>query len=192
MTLIEQQLGRPLYIFFPSFVICSLQDSSSRRGDGVHYSTPFFQGAHHFQFSSVNGYDCGLWNLAFNRIFQSKWKCRRKLSSIYVQFGTDYSLYRGIHLFGFSLEIIPAYDNSKERLNGIETHLLNQSVLRGAPHQMDQPDIAPQVTCPQCESREVCRTKRNGILERVLLYPLGFRAYRCEICDARFRRRIKE
>jgi hypothetical protein len=133
-----------------------------------------------------------LWHLAFHRIFRSKWKRRRKLSSIHAQFGIDYSLYRCIRLFDLSLEIVPAYDNPKERLNRIETHMLNESVLGGAPVQMDQPDIAPQVTCPQCESQEVYRTKRNGILERILLYPLGFRAYRCEICDARFRHRIKE
>jgi hypothetical protein len=24
------------------------------------------------------------------------------------------------------------------------------------------------------------------MLERILLYPLGYRAYRCEICDMRF------
>jgi DNA-directed RNA polymerase subunit RPC12/RpoP len=70
--------------------------------------------------------------------------------------------------------------------------MLNESVLGGVRYQMDQPDIAPQVTCPQCGSQEVYRTKRIGILERVLLYPLGFRAYRCEICDARFRRKIRE
>ena len=67
--------------------------------------------------------------------------------------------------------------------------MLNESVLGGANYKTDQPNISPQVTCPQCESREVFRTKRNGIVERILLYPLGFRAYRCKNCDNRFCRR---
>lgn len=48
----------------------------------------------------------------------------------------------------------------------------------GRPDQTERTDIASQVSCPRCESLEVRRTKRKGILERILLYPLGFRAYR--------------
>lgn len=47
-------------------------------------------------------------------------------------------------------------------------------------------DIASEPTCPKCKSRVVHRSKRRGILERIILYPLGFRAYRCEYCDHRF------
>ena len=45
---------------------------------------------------------------------------------------------------------------------------------------------ATELTCPRCQSRILYRTKRKGFWERVILYPLGFRAYRCEDCDARF------
>jgi len=52
---------------------------------------------------------------------------------------------------------------------------------------MKASDIAPEISCPQCGSKNVHRTERKGILERAFLYPLGFRAYRCEACDKRFR-----
>jgi hypothetical protein len=52
--------------------------------------------------------------------------------------------------------------------------------------QMKRLDIAFEPTCPQCKSTVVHRTKRRGILERIILYPLGFRAYRCGYCDHRF------
>jgi DNA-directed RNA polymerase subunit RPC12/RpoP len=45
---------------------------------------------------------------------------------------------------------------------------------------------ATELTCPRCQSRNLYRTKRKGFWERIILYPLGFRAYRCEDCDARF------
>jgi hypothetical protein len=51
---------------------------------------------------------------------------------------------------------------------------------------MKRVEITSELICPQCKSRAVYRTKRRGILERILLYPLGYRAYRCEICDMRF------
>ena len=57
---------------------------------------------------------------------------------------------------------------------------------------MEPSDIAPDVSCPQCGSIDVYRTKRKGILEHILLYPLGYRAYRCEMCDMRFRLRPKQ
>jgi hypothetical protein len=50
---------------------------------------------------------------------------------------------------------------------------------------------ASELSCPQCKSRTVYRTKRRGILERIILYPLGFRAYRCEYCNKRFCSRTK-
>jgi uncharacterized C2H2 Zn-finger protein len=52
-------------------------------------------------------------------------------------------------------------------------------------------DTKSTLSCPQCDSTIVYRTKRKGILERIILYPLGYRAYRCEICDMRFRYKPK-
>jgi hypothetical protein len=59
------------------------------------------------------------------------------------------------------------------------------------PNQMEQEDIASEPICPQCHTTIVYRTKRKGILERILLYPVGYRAYRCEICDTRFCSKLK-
>src|ERR1700722_15429883 len=47
-------------------------------------------------------------------------------------------------------------------------------------------EIASKPICPQCSWATVHRTKRQGIWERFVLYPLGYRAYRCELCDFRF------
>jgi hypothetical protein len=49
-----------------------------------------------------------------------------------------------------------------------------------------QLDIVLEVYCPNCNAVKTYRTKRKGIWERFILYPLGFRAYRCENCDHRF------
>ena len=43
-----------------------------------------------------------------------------------------------------------------------------------------------ELACPQCKSRNIYRTKRKGPLERMVLYPLGFRAYQCGYCKKRF------
>ena len=40
--------------------------------------------------------------------------------------------------------------------------------------------------CPRCGSTNVRRSRRRGLLERVLLRLLGLRPYRCEDCDERF------
>ena len=40
--------------------------------------------------------------------------------------------------------------------------------------------------CPSCQSREVERTARRGILERVFLLLVGQRPYRCLNCHRRF------
>jgi hypothetical protein len=68
---------------------------------------------------------------------------------------------------------------------------MDPGVLKANPDQLKRLDIASEPTCPQCHSAFVYRTKRKGILERIILYPLGFRAYRCEYCDNRFCRRPK-
>jgi hypothetical protein len=64
---------------------------------------------------------------------------------------------------------------------------VNSDVLKMNPNQMELEDIGSEPICPGCGSAIVYRTHRRGILERIILYPLGFRAYRCEICDLRFR-----
>jgi DNA-directed RNA polymerase subunit RPC12/RpoP len=63
---------------------------------------------------------------------------------------------------------------------------MDSSLLKVNPDQMKQLSIASEPTCPQCKSRIVYRTKRRGVLERIILYPLGFRAYRCKDCENRF------
>jgi ribosomal protein L37AE/L43A len=54
-----------------------------------------------------------------------------------------------------------------------------------------KPGLKPKLTCPQCSSTKIHRSKRRSILERILLYPIGYRAYRCQNCDNRFFSRIK-
>jgi hypothetical protein len=68
---------------------------------------------------------------------------------------------------------------------------MDSGLLKVNPDQLKRLDIATETTCPQCYSTIVYRTKRKGILERILLYPLGYRAYRCEICDMRLCSRPK-
>jgi len=62
----------------------------------------------------------------------------------------------------------------------------SDSVLNGPRDQMKPPEIENEVTCPECRGIHNYRTNRKGIWECLILYPLGFRAYRCEVCDARF------
>jgi hypothetical protein len=40
--------------------------------------------------------------------------------------------------------------------------------------------------CPRCEGSEVFRSHRRGPMERHLLRAIGFRAFRCVNCNARF------
>jgi ribosomal protein L37AE/L43A len=56
--------------------------------------------------------------------------------------------------------------------------------------QMKQ-DIKQDLFCPECDSTSLRRSQRKGILERFFLYPLGFRAYRCQDCYNRFVSRFK-
>jgi ribosomal protein L37AE/L43A len=58
-------------------------------------------------------------------------------------------------------------------------------------NQKELKEIASKPICPQCGWAIVHRTKRQGIWEHFIMYPLGYRAYRCELCDFRFRSRIK-
>jgi hypothetical protein len=46
--------------------------------------------------------------------------------------------------------------------------------------------LHPGGHCPSCSSREICRSRRRGVLERVLLRPLLIRPHRCRSCDFRF------
>jgi hypothetical protein len=63
---------------------------------------------------------------------------------------------------------------------------MDLDLLKVNPDQLKRLEIASETICPQCFSTFVYRTKRKGVLERIVLYPLGYRAYRCEICDLRF------
>jgi hypothetical protein len=68
---------------------------------------------------------------------------------------------------------------------------MDSGLLRLNPDHTKRLQSAPETTCPQCKSRVVYRTKRKGILERIILYPLGFRAYQCKYCLTRFCSRNK-
>jgi len=68
---------------------------------------------------------------------------------------------------------------------------MGSGLLRVNPNQTKRLQGATETTCPQCKSRVVYRTKRKGILERIILYPLGFRAYQCMYCLTRFCSRSK-
>jgi len=59
-------------------------------------------------------------------------------------------------------------------------------VLNGTRVQKKPLDNEKKVTCPECRGTDLYRTNREGTWERLVLYPLGFRAYLCENCDARF------
>jgi hypothetical protein len=68
---------------------------------------------------------------------------------------------------------------------------MDSGLLRLNPNQTKRPRAGSETTCPQCNSRVVYRTKRRGILERIILYPLGFRSYQCYYCLHRFCSRAK-
>jgi hypothetical protein len=40
--------------------------------------------------------------------------------------------------------------------------------------------------CPECHSNALRRSQMRGVVERSILKPFGWRAYRCEDCDHRF------
>ena len=68
---------------------------------------------------------------------------------------------------------------------------MDSGLLGVNPDQLKRLQIAPEIACPRCKSRVVFRTKRKGFLERIILYPLGYRAYQCEYCLKRFCTRNK-
>jgi ribosomal protein L37AE/L43A len=43
-----------------------------------------------------------------------------------------------------------------------------------------------KVICPTCRANTVRRSHMSGFLERGILRSIGIRAFRCEVCDARF------
>ena len=47
-------------------------------------------------------------------------------------------------------------------------------------------DIASELMCPECASKNLNRSRRRGILEPIFLYLLGFHAFQCETCYTRF------
>ncbi len=40
--------------------------------------------------------------------------------------------------------------------------------------------------CPQCQSRNIAKSKRRGLLESVVFKLIHVRPYRCQTCDLRF------
>jgi predicted Zn-ribbon and HTH transcriptional regulator len=45
------------------------------------------------------------------------------------------------------------------------------------------------LSCPLCHSKRIHRSKRKGLMERVILAIIFIRPFRCERCDYRFFRR---
>ncbi len=45
------------------------------------------------------------------------------------------------------------------------------------------------LSCPLCRSKRIHRSKRKGIIERVILTMIFIRPFLCEKCDYRFFRR---
>jgi C4-type Zn-finger protein len=45
------------------------------------------------------------------------------------------------------------------------------------------------LSCPLCHSKRIHRSKRKGLIERVILAMVFIRPFRCERCDYRFFRR---
>jgi predicted Zn-ribbon and HTH transcriptional regulator len=45
------------------------------------------------------------------------------------------------------------------------------------------------LSCPLCHSKRIHRSKRKGLIERVILAIIFIRPFRCERCDYRFFRR---
>ena len=42
------------------------------------------------------------------------------------------------------------------------------------------------LSCPDCQSCQIHRSRRRGILERAVLRMIFVRPFRCEKCDLRF------
>ena len=42
------------------------------------------------------------------------------------------------------------------------------------------------ISCPQCRSGRIHKSRRKGILERAILAMIFVRPFRCERCDYRF------
>ena len=40
--------------------------------------------------------------------------------------------------------------------------------------------------CPHCGSRDICRSRVRGVIERHIVRALRFYPHRCESCDRRF------
>jgi len=68
---------------------------------------------------------------------------------------------------------------------------MDSGLFRVNPDHVKRLPIASETTCPKCKSKVVYRTKRRGIMERIILYPLGFRAFHCKYCRNRFCSRTK-
>jgi len=45
------------------------------------------------------------------------------------------------------------------------------------------------LSCPLCRSKRIHRSRRKGVMERVILAMIFIRPFRCERCDSRFFRR---
>jgi transposase-like protein len=43
-------------------------------------------------------------------------------------------------------------------------------------------------SCPECESANIHKSRRRGIVERIILASIFVRPFRCEKCDSRFYR----
>ena len=69
---------------------------------------------------------------------------------------------------------------------------MNSELLHANEGQLNKQKTTPYLTCPACNSKVAHGTKRKGIVESLILYPLGFRAYRCEYCYKRFCSRTKQ
>jgi len=42
------------------------------------------------------------------------------------------------------------------------------------------------LSCPLCHSKRIYRSRRKGIIERVILAMIFIKPFRCERCDFRF------
>ena len=42
------------------------------------------------------------------------------------------------------------------------------------------------IHCPQCQSKNISKSKRRGLLESVVYRLIHVRPYRCQSCDLRF------
>jgi hypothetical protein len=49
-------------------------------------------------------------------------------------------------------------------------------------------NLDPKRPCPYCDSSEIFRSHRRGVLEKYLLRAIQVRPFRCVDCDARFYR----